>query len=121
MNAKFILVFAVPTLLLFGACKKEVSKPQVSFTNNIAQGTADANGDYTLTGHISSPVKLSEVTLTKEGDSNPFIIDNSTAQNKLEYDFTYLITGITTNTTIIMDVFDQQGTRVTSEFLIQKY
>jgi hypothetical protein len=121
MNAKFILLFAMPTVLLFGACKKDLSKPQVTFTNNIDSGTANASGEYTLTGHITSPVKLSVVTLSKDGDASPFLVDNSTAQNKLEYDFSYLIKSVTSNETIVMDVIDQQGVRVISEFSINKY
>ena len=102
----------------FVSCKKEAAKPQLTFTNNITQGTANANGEYTITGHISSPVSLDSVTLTKEGQVTPFLVDATTAKNKNEYDFSYLITGITANTYIVIDVLDQRGGKVTYRFLI---
>ena len=120
MKTKLILLFTISTFLLFTSCKKDGSKFQVTFTNNVTQGTADGNGDYTLTGHISSRVSLDKVTLTKQGQSSPFLVDESTAKNKNEYDFSYLITGITSNTTIIMHIFDQQGGISSAEFLVMK-
>jgi hypothetical protein len=102
----------------FVSCKKDAVKPQITFTNNIASGTANSNGEYTITGHISSPVRIDSVTLTKGGQSAPFLIDASTAKNKNEYDFSYLVTGITANTNIVIEVFDQGGGEVTYQFLI---
>ena len=102
----------------FVSCKKEAAKPQLTFTNNIAEGTA-ANGEYSITGHISSAVRIDSVTLTKEGQTTPFLIDATTAKNKNEYDFSYLVTGITASTNIIIDVFDQGGGKVTYKFLIK--
>jgi hypothetical protein len=121
MKANFALLFALSTSLIFFSCKKDaVSKPEVAFTNNIAQGTADANGEYTLTGHISSQVSLSKVTLTKQGDTSPFFIDETTAKNKNEYDYSYLITGINASVTIVLDAYDQDGGKTSSRFLIEK-
>lgn len=120
MKTKFLLFFAVTILSFSTGCKKSTSKLQITFANNIAQGTADANGDYTLTGHISSAVSLAEVTLTKQGQANPFLIDETTAKNKNEYDYSYLITGITTNTTVVMKAYDQNGGTTSAQFLIIK-
>ena len=117
MKTKPILLMTFTALLFFVSCKKE-SNPKLTFT--VAEGTANANGEYTITGHISSAVRLDKVTLTKEGQSVLFIIDESTAKNKNEYDFSYLITGITSNTYIIIDVYDQNGGKITQRFLIKK-
>jgi hypothetical protein len=120
MKTKLLLFFALSTFLLITSCKKDSSKPQISFANNLAEGTATANGEYTLAGHISSQVALDKVTLTKQGQANAFLIDESTAKNKNEYDYSYLITGITANTTIVMDVYDQDRGKTSSQFLIRK-
>ncbi len=121
MKTKLVLFFAVSTFLFFSSCKKDsTSKPQISFANNVAEGTANSNGEYTLIGHISSQVSLAKVTLTIQGQSNVFMTDESTAQNKNEYDYSYLITGITANTTVIIDAYDQQGGTTSSQFLIKK-
>ncbi len=120
MKMKMLLIFAISVTSFFTSCKKDASKPQITFTNNTAQGTADVNGEYTLTGHISSAVSLDKVTLTKQGQADPCLIDASTAKNKNEYDYSYLITGINANTTIIMDVYDQNGGRSSAQFLIYK-
>ncbi len=120
MKTKILLILAISVVSLFTSCKKDASKPQITFTNNVAQGTADVNGEYTLTGHISSAISLDKVTLTKQGQADPCLIDASTAKNKNEYDYSYLITGITANTTIIMDVYDQNGGRSSAQFLIYK-
>ncbi len=100
------------------SCKKESTNPKINFTNNVAQGIANSSGEYTIIGHISSAVRLDKVVLTKEGTNTPFLIDESTAKNKNEYDFSYLVTGITVNTYIIIDAFDQGGGKITQRFLI---
>jgi hypothetical protein len=121
MKTKIVSTLLVSILLAFTSCKKEdVSKPHNTFTNNSTEGTADANGEFTLSGHISSEVSLAKVTLTSQGQTQPFFVDETTAKNKNEYDYTYLITGIVSNTTVIMDLYDQNGGKVTSQFLIKK-
>lgn len=122
MKTKMFFFFAALAMsLLFFSCKKEnAPKPQISFANNATEGIANANGEYTLTGHISSQVSLAKVTLTKQGQATPFLTDESTAKNKNEYDYSYLITGISSNTTIIMDVYDQNGGKASGQFLITK-
>ncbi len=102
------------------SCKKDSkSNIQFNFTNNMTSGSA-VDGNYTITGHITSAIRLDSVTLTKQGQSSPALIDNSTAKNKTDYTFSYLITGIMANTTILIDVFDQNGGKVESTFLINK-
>ena len=108
------------TMILFVSCKKDTVKPQVTFTGNVLEGTANASGEYTITGHISSTVSLDKVTLTKEGQATHFLIDESTAKNKNEYDFVYLVTGITANTYIVINIYDQNGGKITQRFLIKK-
>ena len=120
MKIKSFLLMALTAMFFFVSCKKESTKPQLTFTNNIVEGTANASGGYTITGHISSVVRLDKVVLTKEGQVASFLVDESTAKNKNEYDFSYLVTGITANTYIIIDVFDQGGGKVTQRFLIKK-
>ena len=111
---------ALTAMFFFISCKKEGTNPQLAFTNNIFEGTADASGEYTVTGHISSSVRLDKVVLTKEGQTTSFLVDESTAKNKNEYDFAYLVTGITANVYIIIDAYDQGGGKVTQRFLIKK-
>ena len=121
MKTKVLLLASISIMAFFASCKKDsASKIQIGFTNNIAQGTANANGEYTLTGHISSTVRLDKVTLTNQGQADPFLIDESSAKNKNEYDYSYLITGINANTTIIMNVYDQSGGQSSAQFLVQK-
>ena len=121
MKTKSIFLMALTALIFFASCKKDdAAIPQLTFTNNVAEGTADANGQYTITGHISSTVRLDKVLLTKEGQTTAFIIDDTTAKNKNEYNFSYLITGIAANTYIIIDIYDQSGGKITKRFLIKK-
>ena len=121
MKIKSFLSIALIGMFFLISCKKDrTSGIQFNFTNNLASGTADANGDYTITGHITSSVRLDSVTLTKQGQSSPFLIDVTTAKNKTDYSFSYLVTGITANTTILIDVFDQNGGKIESTFLINK-
>ncbi len=120
MKIKFFLVIALASMCFLFACKKNNPVIQFNFTNNLAVGAADASGEYTITGHISSPVRLDSVILFKQGQSTPFLRDISTAKNKTDYNFSYLVTGITTNTTILVDVYDQNGTKTESTFLINK-
>jgi hypothetical protein len=121
MKTKISLLMALTAIFFFVSCKKDTdSKPQLTFTSNVAEGTANAGGEYTITGHISSVTRLDKVVLTKEGQSAPFLADESTAKNKNEYDFSYLVTGVTANTYIILDVYDQGGGKTTLRFLIKK-
>ncbi len=111
---------ALSAILFFASCKKESAAPLLTFSNNMTEGTANNAGEFTIAGHISSVVRLDKVTLTKEGESTPFFTDESTAKNKNEYDYSYLVTGITANTYIIIDVYNQEGGKATSRFLIKK-
>lgn len=121
MKTKFFLLAALTAMFFFVSCKKDVAtKPVVTLANNMTEGAANSAGEYTLTGHISSAVRLDKVVLTKEGQTAPFFTDESTAKNKNEYDFSYLITGITANTYIIIDAYDQAGGKITLRFLIKK-
>jgi hypothetical protein len=110
-------------VLCFAACKKEsIPSPSlfVTFSKSAQEGVADASGDYTLSGHISSQTPLTKITLTRSGGITPFLTDEATVKNKKEYDYSYPITGITKNTTIILDVYDQKGNRSGTQFLIRK-
>ena len=109
----------VSAILLMTSCSKN-TEPKLNFTNNVAEGTANNQGEYTITGHISSEVRLDKVYLTKQGETVPFYVDETTAKNKTEYDFTWPVTGITANTTIQIKVTNQSGGAITGSFLIKK-
>lgn len=119
-STSFLLIGLTIICFLISCKKNNTAGIQLAFTNNSSSGTAASNGDYTITGHITSSIKLDSVTLTRQGQSNPFLIDNSTAKNKTDYTFSYLVTGIAANTTILIDVFDQNGGKTQSTFLINK-
>lgn len=120
MKTKFFLLTALIAMFFLVSCKKDSPNPQITFTNNLAQGTANSNGEFTITGHISSAVRLDKVVLTKEGQAASFLVDESTAKNKNEYDFSYLVTGITANTYIILEAIDLEGGKIMQRFLITK-
>ena len=120
MKTRSFLLMTLTAMLFFVSCKKESVSPQLTFTNNVLEGSANSSGEYTITGHISSPVRLDKVILTKEGQATPFFVDESTAKNKTEYDFSYLVTGITANTYIVIDIYDQEGGKISQRFLIKK-
>ena len=112
-----ILIIAVIALAVLG-CSKDSPKPVPSITFTQAEGKA-VGGQYTMTGTITSSVVLLKVILTKEGDTTPFITDDSTAKNKTSYTYSYLITGITKDTNILIDIYDQNNTKTSSKFLIK--
>ncbi len=120
MKTKSFVLMAFVAMFFIVSCKKESSNTQLTFTNNVAEGKANSSGEYTITGHISSAVRLEKVVLTKEGQTTSYLVDESTAKNKNEYDFSYLVTGISVNTYIIIDAFDQGGGKITQRFLITK-
>ena len=120
MKTKSFILMALAAIFFFMSCKKESATPQLTFTNNAAEGTANSAGEFTITGNISSSVSLEKVVITKEGQTTPFLIDASTAKNKNEYAFSYLITGITTNTYITLDIYDQSNGKITRRFLVLK-
>lgn len=107
-------------MLLFTSCSKDTAAPKLNFTNNVAEGQANNQGEFTITGHISSTARLDKVTLTKSGETTAFFVDEATAKNKNEYDFSYLVTGITTNTTIVIKTYDQESNTISTNFLIKK-
>jgi hypothetical protein len=120
MKKKSFMLMALTALLFFVSCKKDTTvAPQLNFSNNLTEGTA-INEEYTITGHITSAARLLKVTLTIEGQAIPFFVDETTAKNKNEYDFSYLVTGIKANTYILVDVYDQAGGKITLRFLIKK-
>jgi hypothetical protein len=92
----------------------------MTISSTSQQGMADDSGQYTLTGHISSQTPLDKITLTKAGQTTPFLVDESTVRNKREYDYSYQLTGITQNTTVSMDVFDQRGGKGGTIFIIKR-
>jgi len=120
MKTKSLLLIALSAILFFTSCKKESESPQLTFSNNMPEGTANNAGEFTITGHISSVVRLEKVILTREGQSTPFYTDESTAKNKNEYDYSYLVTDIIADTYILLDVYNQEGDKSTSRFLIRK-
>jgi len=120
MKTKLFAGLSLVTLLFFVSCSKNSADPKLTFTNNQTEGQANASGEYTITGTLISEVNLEKVTLTIEGQNNPFLVDDSEAKNKNEYSFSYLVTGINANTYIILDAYDQDGGKTTAKFLIRK-
>jgi hypothetical protein len=123
MKIKSLFFFLSAITILAISCKKDTpatTVPAFTFTTTILEGTANASGEFELKGRLNSAVRLEQVTLTKEGQSTAFIIDNSTAKNKTEYDFVYNVTGITANTYIIISATDQAGGNKTERYLIKK-
>lgn len=122
MKRRLFLIMGAVILfsgLVLTSCKKD-DKPIPSITFSQTEGTADSKGEYNFTGTIQSDVKLVKVIITKEGSSTPFLIDDSTAKNKNVYIFSYLITGITADTYIIVDIYDLDGGKKSVKFLIHK-
>jgi hypothetical protein len=121
VTSAIIHSLAVLCLLSFYSCKKESgSTVLMTISSTAQQGTANESGTYTLSGHISSQTPLDKITLTRQGQATPFLIDESTVKNKKEYDYSYQVTGITSNTTVSMDVFDQKGSKSGMLFVIKK-
>ena len=120
MRTKLFALLSLAILVFFTSCSKENNDPKFAFTNNVTEGQANANGEYTITGTLTSEVNLEKVTLTKEGQNNPFFTDDSEAKNKNTYSFVYLVTGINSNTYVILDAYDQDGGKTTAKFLIRK-
>lgn len=123
MKIKSLLLLLCIATISFVSCKKDtpvVSVPTITFATSILEGTANASGEFEIKGHVSSATRLEQVTLTKEGQSAAFMVDNSTAKNKNEYDFSYLVTGISVNTFIIISITDQAGGNKTERYLIKK-
>jgi len=115
MIKKQILAFLFIALSIV-SCSKDEPTPAIAFTQ--AEGKA-VNEEYTITGTITSSVALLKVIITKEGSATPFIVDDSTAKNKNSYPYSYLITGITKDTYVIIDVYDQNNTKTSTRFLIK--
>ena len=117
MIKKQILAFLFIALSIVSCSKDEpTSSPAIAFTQSERKAV---NGQYTITGTITSSVSLLKVIVTKEGDSTPFIIDDTTAKNKNSYPYSYLITGITKDTYILIDIYDQNSTKTSTRFLIR--
>ena len=120
MKTKLFALLCLSMLLIFASCSKNGADPKFTFANNVTEGQANGAGEYTITGTLVSEVNLQKVTLTKEGQNNPFFVDDSEAKNKNEYTFSYLVTGINSNTYIILDAYDQDGGKTSAKFLIKK-
>jgi hypothetical protein len=105
------------------SCKKEsiaTSAPIITYATTILEGKSNAAGEFEIQGHVSSATRLQNITLTKEGQSVAFMNDNSNPKNKTEYDFNYLVAGITKDTYIIISVNDQSGGNKTDRYLIKR-
>jgi hypothetical protein len=116
------LLLLLTVIITTISCKKDTaaSIPVITYNTSVLEGTANANGEFEIKGHISSAVRLEQVVLTKEGQATAFMVDNTTAKNKNEYDFSYLVTGITSNTYIIISATDQSGGNKTDRYLVKK-
>ncbi len=105
------------------SCKKEsgpITTPTITYATTILEGKTNAQGEFEIQGHVSTANRLQNITLTKEGQSVAFMNDNSNPKNKTEYDFNYLVVGITADTYIIISAIDQSGGIKTDKYLIKK-
>lgn len=112
------IVLVLASGLFFNSCSNDEDTP-ASITFNQTEGKANSQGEYTVNGRIQSEVALSKVIITKEGSTAPFLIDDTTAKNKNDYNFAYLITGITASTYIIVDIYNQDNDKTTVRFFIR--
>lgn len=113
-----IAIFVLVSGLFLNSCSKDdAARPTITF--NQTEGKANSQGEYIVSGRIQSEIALSKVIITKEGSSTPFLTDDTTAKNKTDYDFAYLITGVTTNTYLIVDIYNQANDKTTVRFLIR--
>lgn len=112
------IVLVLASRLFFNSCSNDEDTP-ASITFNQTEGKANSQGEYAVNGLIQSEVDLSKVIFTKEGLTTPFWIDDTTAKNKNDYNFAYLITGITASTYIIVDIYNQDNDKTTVRFLIR--
>ncbi|SFE95521.1 hypothetical protein SAMN04488131_106100 [Flavobacterium xueshanense] len=111
-------IFVLACGLFLNSCSKDdAARPTITF--NQTEGKANSQGEYVVSGRIQSEIALSKVIITKEGSSTPFLTDDTTAKNKIDYDFAYLITGVTTNTYLIVDIYNQANDKTTVRFLIR--
>ena len=121
MRMKYFFITAICVLasgLFLNSCSKDdAARPTITF--NQTEGKANSQGEYIVSGRIQSEIALSKVIITKEGSSTPFLTDDTTAKNKTDYDFAYLITGVTTNTYLIVDIYNQANDKTTVRFLIR--
>lgn len=121
MRMKYFFITAVFVLmsgLFLNSCSND-DAANSTITFNQTEGKANSQGEYTVSGRILSEVALSKVIITKEGSNTPFLTDDSTAKNKTDYLFAYLITGITANTYLTVDIYDQANNKTTVRFLIR--
>ncbi len=119
-NALFILTLLFSFAIGLSSCKKTEPTPQ-PVVNTVATGKANASNEFVWTGTMTSSAPLDRVTLTRVGEAAPFYLDDSTAKNKTSYTFSYLITGITTDRTIRMDAYAQNGTVTSLTIFISKF
>ncbi|WP_426091749.1 hypothetical protein [Flavobacterium sp. DSR3-2] len=121
MRMKYFFITAIFVLasgLFLNSCSKDdAAVPTITF--NQTEGKANSQGEYTVSGRIQSEIALSKVIITKEGSNIPFLTDDTTAKNKTDYNFAYLITGVTTNTYVIVDIYNQANDKTTVRFLIR--
>ena len=118
MLVKKIITVLLLVVSILGCSSDDAPTPVPSIAFDKTEGKA-INGEYTITGTITSSVSLLKVIVTKSGDSAPFFIDDTTAKNKNSYAFSYLITSIKADTTILIDAYDQNNTKASSSFLIR--
>ena len=119
-NVLFIFTLLFSFAIGLSSCKKTEPTPQPVVTT-VATGKANASNEFLWTGTMTSSSPLAKVTLTTVGSTTPFLVDDSTAKNKTSYNFSYLITGITADTTVRMDAYAQNGTVTSLTIFISKF
>lgn len=113
------LLLLCSLFVLFTSCKKDASNPAFFFPGNVYEGQSK-NGSYTIVGSLQCQANLRKVTLQREDEPQPFIVDELEERSKQSYEFSYQVTGIIQDTYIALDAFDQNGGKSRAMFLVKK-
>lgn len=113
------LLLLCSIFVFFTSCKKDASNPAFVFPGNVYEGQAN-NGSYTIVGTLQCQANLRKVTVQREDETQPFIVDELEERSKQSYEFSYEVTGITHDTYIALDAFDQNGGKSRAMFLVKK-
>lgn len=119
MKSKSIILVALTALIYLSSCTKNDIISRSPEKDRI-EITADINGNFVITGHISSPDPLQKVELFKNEDVSAFLTDETDAKYQTEYDFSYTITGISQNTKIKLVAHDVNNQTMTHYYELIK-
>ena len=108
MKFKSFILLAFAGMLFLSSCTKNDLVSRSPEKDRI-EIMPDVNGNFIISGHISSPDPLAKVELVKNDDVSPFLTDETDAKYKTEYDYSYTITDINQNTKSKLTAHDVNG------------